>query len=324
MAGYSLAPVTTPNLFDIAEVEKGMTSIIGDVRDLDHLKTVVSEHKPEIIIHMAAQALVRYSYKNPVETYSTNIMGTVNVLETVRLSKGVRVVTIVTTDKCYKNNEWHWGYRENEPMGGHDPYSSSKGCAELVVDAYRNSYFPVSRYESHGVSVSSVRAGNVIGGGDWSEDRLVADMIKAFIKKEPVVIRNPNAIRPWQYVLDPLHGYLSLCEKMWDDGKKFAEAWNFGPKDEDAKPVSWIVETLIKHWGDGASWRHDAGEHPHEATYLKLDCSKAHHVLGWKPKMDISRSLQHIVRWYKSYLENRDMRSATIDEIIGFEKMQQI
>jgi len=318
ITGYALAPPTKPSLFEVANVENGMLSIKGDVCDLTHLKSVVNEHKPEIVIHMAAKSLVRYSYNNPVETYSTNVLGTVNLLEAVRHSNCVRVVIIVTSDKCYKNNEWHWGYRENEPMGGYDPYSSSKGCAELVVDAYRNSYFPLFNYDEHGVALSSVRAGNVIGGGDWAEDRLIADIINACMEKRPVMIRNAQATRPWQHVLDPLNGYLTLCEQSWNKGKELAGAWNFGPNDDDAKPVSWIVEALTNRWGEGASWESDKGNHPHEAGYLKLDCSKAKNILGWKPKMNISMSLESIVQWYRHFLNHKDMRDVTQSEITKF------
>jgi CDP-glucose 4,6-dehydratase len=319
--GYSLSPPSEPNLFEAADVEEGMTSITGDVRDVDHLKTVISEHQPEIIIHMAAQSLVRYSYNNPLETYTTNVIGTVNVLEAVRHSRCVRVVIIVTSDKCYKNNDWMWGYRENEPLGGHDPYSSSKGCAELVTSAYQNSYFPGKNYEHHGVAVASVRAGNVIGGGDWSKDRLIPDIMKAFMEERPVSIRNPNAIRPWQHVLEPLNGYLCLSEQLWERGPEFIGAWNFGPYDKDAKPVSWIVEKMVSLWGEGAHCVEDADEHPHEAGYLKLDSSKAKTMLGWSPKLDLSTTLEWIVEWYKSYQQKTDLRSLVENEIERFNNL---
>lgn len=319
--GYSLSPPSEPNLFEAANVEEGMTSIIGDVRDIENLKTVISEHQPEIIIHMAAQSLVRYSYDNPLETYTTNVIGTVNVLEAVRHSKCVRVVVIVTSDKCYKNNDWIWGYRENEPMGGHDPYSSSKGCAELVTSAYQDSYFSEKNYKDHGVAVASVRAGNVIGGGDWSKDRLIPDIIKAFMENRPVSIRNPNAIRPWQHVLEPLNGYLCLSEQLWEKGPEFVGGWNFGPYDEDAKSVSWIVEKMVSLWGEGAHCVEDAGEHPHEAGYLKLDCSKAKNMLSWSPKLNLSTTLELIVEWYKSYQEKTDSRYLVENEIERFKKL---
>jgi len=318
--GYSLPPPTKPSLFEIAGVAKGMISVTGDIRDLEHLKAVIAKYQPEIILHMAAQSLVRYSYTNPVETYSINVMGTVNVLEAVRQLGNVRVVIIVTSDKCYKNNEWLWGYRENEPMGGHDPYSSSKGCAELVTSAYRDSYFSEKDYKRHGIAVASVRAGNVIGGGDWAKDRLIPDIMKAFMENRPVIIRNPNAIRPWQYVLDPLNGYLRLAECLWENGPEFAGAWNFAPNDE-VKPVSWIVERLVGLWGNGACWKLDTGNHPHEANYLKLDCSKAKILLGWAPKLDLSTTLEWIIEWYRGYQQNKDMRHLTEAEIVRFEDL---
>lgn len=313
--GYSLQPPTNPNLFEIAHVADKMNSIIGDVRDLKHLISCFAENRPEIIIHMAAQSLVRASYDNPVETYSTNVMGTVNVLEAVRHTDSVKVVIIVTSDKCYENQEWLWGYRENEPMGGHDPYSNSKGCAELVTSAYRNSYFNVERYPHHGVAVASTRAGNVIGGGDWAPDRLIPDIVNAFMEKRPVMIRNPNAIRPWQHVLEPLHGYLMLAERLWEKGPTFAEGWNFGPNEEDAKPVSYVVDLLAQLWGKDAYWKNDASSHPHEANYLKLDCSNAKNRLKWLPKLPLKTALKWVIEWYRSYYQNEDMRSVTETQI---------
>jgi len=315
VTGYSLPPPTNPNLFEIAHVADKMNSIIGDVRDLEHLISCFAENKPEIIIHMAAQSLVRVSYDNPVETYSTNVMGTVNVLEAVRHTDSVKVVIIVTSDKCYENQEWVWGYRENEPMGGHDPYSNSKGCAELVTSAYRQSYFDAERYPLHGVAVASTRAGNVIGGGDWAKDRLISDIVNAFMEKRPVMIRHPNAIRPWQHVLEPLHGYLMLAERLWEKGPIFAEGWNFGPNEQDAKPVSYVVDRLAQLWGKDAYWKNDASPHPHEANYLKLDCSKAKSRLKWLPKLSLGTALEWIIEWYQSYCQNEDMRSVTENQI---------
>lgn len=319
--GYALDPPTHPSLFNLTRLDKRVTSINGDIRNLEYLKSVITEHKPEILIHMAAQALVRYSYKDPIETYSTNVMGTVNVLEAVRQSRCIRAVIIVTSDKCYENKEWHWGYRENEAMGGHDPYSSSKGCAELVTSAYRNSYFSEKDYEYHGVAVASVRAGNVIAGGDWAEDRLIPDIIKAFMDNRPVIIRSPNAVRPWQHVLEPLNGYLCLAEKLWEAGPKFAGVWNFGPNDEDSKPVSWIVEKLAKLWDKGARWDLDTARNPHEAGHLKLDCSKAKTLLGWSPNLSLSTALEWIIEWYRSYMQNEDMYAVTEGEILRFESL---
>lgn len=319
VVGYALQPPTQPSLFEIANVADGMMSILGDVRDLEHLESVIAEHRPEIIVHLAAQPLVRYSYEDPIETYSTNVMGTVNVLEAVRRSESVRVVVSITSDKCYENKEWVWGYRENERLGGHDPYSSSKGCAELVIAAYRSSYFPPKAYEHHRIALASTRAGNVIGGGDWAKDRLIPDIMSAIMDNRPVIIRSPNATRPWQHVLEPLNGYLCLAERLWEEGPKFAQAWNFGPNGEEVKTVSWIVEYLTDAWGDGACWELDAAQHPHEDTYLKLDCSKARTLLGWAPKLDLSTALEWIVEWYRGYQQNENMRSLTEEQIRRFE-----
>lgn len=318
VVGYALAPPSNPSLFDVAEVGHGMTSIIGDIRDLEHLREVFAQHKPEIVIHMAAQALVRYSYVEPVETYSTNVMGTVNLLEAVRNTSGVKAVVNVTSDKCYDNREWVWGYRENEAMGGYDPYSNSKGCAELVTAAYRNSYFHSEKYKTHGVAVASGRAGNVIGGGDWAEDRLIPDIMRAITQGKLVSIRNPHAIRPWQHVLEPLSGYLLLAQKLYEEGAAYAEGWNFGPNDEDAKPVQWIVEKLTQAWGDGANWKLDGGEHPHEAHYLKLDCSKAKAQLGWHPRWRLEDALGAIIEWHRAYRDGQSMRELTLRQISAF------
>ncbi|RKZ38888.1 MAG: CDP-glucose 4,6-dehydratase [Gammaproteobacteria bacterium] len=314
--GYAQKPPTTPSLFEVAKVAEGMTSIIGDVRDLEHLQTIIAQHKPEIIFHLAAQPLVRYSYANPVETYATNVMGTVHLLEAVRQVDRVKVVVNITSDKCYENQEWLWGYRENEPMGGYDPYSNSKGCAELVTSAYRQSFFS----SKDGVALASVRAGNVIGGGDWAEDRLIPDIMQAIMTKKPVIIRNPKAIRPWQHVLEPLHGYLMLAEKLWENSAAYAQAWNFGPNEEDAKPVQWIVERLTQMWSNNASWKLDNKQHPHEAHYLKLDCAKAKTNLGWYPKWTLKTALENIIYWYQAYEKQQDMQQITIKQIEGYQK----
>ena len=318
VVGYALEPPTQPSLFEVAGVADGMTSIIGDVRNLGHLQSAFAEHNPEIVFHLAAQPLVRYSYESPVETYTTNVIGTMNMLESVRHSDSVQVVVSITSDKCYQNKEWHWGYRENDRLGGHDPYSSSKACAETVIAAYRDSYFPPDAYERHGVALASTRAGNVIGGGDWAKDRLIPDIMKAILENRPVVIRSPKAIRPWQHVLEPLNGYLCLAEQMWTRGPKLAQAWNFGPNSEDAKTVSWIAEYLTSSWGDGACWELDSRQHPHEDTYLKLDCSKARNLLGWAPKLHLSIALEWIAEWYRGYQQGDDMRSLTEDQIARF------
>ena len=296
-----------------------MTSVIVDIRDLVKLQAVFAEHQPEIVIHMAAQPLVRYSYQNPVETYSTNVMGTVNVLEAVRNTSGIKAVLNITTDKCYENREWVWGYRENEPMGGYDPYSNSKGCAELVTAAYRSSYFHPEKYKEHGVALASARAGNVIGGGDWAEDRLIPDIMRAITQGKPVNIRNTHATRPWQHVMEPLSGYLLLAQKLYEEGASYAEGWNFGPNDEDAKPVQWIVDNLTKTWGEGASWALEGGDHPHEAHYLKLDCSKAKARLNWTPKWHLDETLGKIVVWQKKYQQGANMKVVTLKQIADYQ-----
>jgi CDP-glucose 4,6-dehydratase len=298
-----------------------MTSLIGDIRDLVKLKAAFEEHKPEIVIHMAAQPLVRYSYQNPVETYSTNVMGTVNLLEAVRSTPGVKAVVNITTDKCYENHEWVWGYRENEPMGGFDPYSNSKGCAELVSSAYRSSFFNADKYKIHGVSLATVRAGNVIGGGDWAQDRLIPDILSAFRQGREVNIRNPNSIRPWQHVMEPLRGYLDLAEKLYSNGPDFSEAWNFGPSDEDAKSVGWIVEQMANLWGGNAKWSIDTGEHPHEANYLKLDISKVRKRLDWHPKLRLNDALELIIQWAKAFQDGSDMRQITLAQLDAYQTM---
>ncbi len=313
LQGLALAPPTTPNLFTEARVGEGMTSVIGDIRDFDTVATNISAFKPDIVLHLAAQPLVRYSYKEPIETYSTNVMGVVHVLEAARKVGTVRAIVNVTTDKCYENKEWIWGYREDEAMGGHDPYSSSKGCAELVTSAYRRSYFQASN-----TGVASARAGNVIGGGDWAHDRLVPDILRAFEKGEPVVVRNPNSIRPWQHVLEPLSGYLMLAERLWSDGQSFAEGWNFGPRDEDARPVEWIVKHLANKWGGQADWQLDGGTHPHEANYLKLDISKAKQRLAWEPRWNLPLALDRIIEWHKAWLTQSDMRQICLDQITRY------
>ncbi len=288
------------------------------MRDLVYLSDVMQRVKPEIVIHMAAQPLVRESYKSPVNTYSINVMGTVNLLEACRNTSSVRAIVNVTTDKCYENKEWHWGYRENEPMGGYDPYSNSKGCSELVTSAYRNSFFNPNKYNDHKVALASVRAGNVIGGGDWAEDRLIPDFIRAISKGEKLKIRSPYAIRPWQHVLEPLTGYLTLAEKLYSEGSKFAQGWNFGPNDSDARDVEWITKTICEIWGNGASYEVDSNPQPHEANYLKLDCSKAKAELGWIPKWNIHTTLKSIVEWNKAFQEGENIREVTINQIIKY------
>jgi CDP-glucose 4,6-dehydratase len=319
VTGYALAPPTNPSLFEVAEVAQGMTSVIGDIRDLAKLQAVFAEHQPEIAIHMAAQPLVRYSYQNPVETYSTNVMGTVHFFEAVRNTPSVKAVVNITTDKCYENREWVWGYRENEPMGGFDPYSNSKGCAELVSAAYRSSFFNADTYAQHGVATATVRAGNVIGGGDWAQDRLIPDILSAFEQGRKVDIRNPHAIRPWQHVMEPLCGYLSLAEQLFEQGPSFGEGWNFGPNDQDAKPVGWIVEQMAALWGADAQWQVDTGDHPHEAHYLKLDISKARSRLDWHPALRLQDALELIIDWSKQRAAGANMRQLTLSQLQAYQ-----
>lgn len=309
--GFALEPNTNPNLFTEANIKQNIDSEIGDITDLNHIKKAMKSFNPEILIHMAAQPLVRLSYKQPILTYATNVMGTANVLEAARGCVNLKAIVSVTTDKCYENKEWEWGYRENEPMGGHDPYSSSKGCAELVTTAYRRSFFS----HPNSPSLASARAGNVIGGGDWSEDRLIPDILRAFEKGNAVIVRNPMATRPWQHVLEPLSGYLVLAQHLYQDGKGYAQGWNFGPKDEDCQSVSWILDKMVMAWGDDASWVLDNNNNPHEAGFLKLDCSKAASKLNWKPKWSLSDTLENIITWHKKYLSREDIRKQCLKEI---------
>jgi CDP-glucose 4,6-dehydratase len=320
VVGYALSPPTNPNLFDAAAVAEHMTSIIGDVRDVDHIQSVVQQHQPEIVIHMAAQSLVLPSYTNPVETYAINVMGTVNLLEALRHSESVKAAVTVTSDKCYENYERLWGYRECDPMGGRDPYSSSKGCAELVTRAFRGSYFSETGLGENHLALASARAGNVIGGGDWAPHRLVPDIIESFARGTSVKIRNPHAIRPWQHVLEPLTGYLQLAERLWKDGMTYAEGWNFGPGDDDAKPVSWVVDELARLWGDGARWETASDVHAPESNYLKLDSSKAKAKLDWKPKLSLPQALEWTVQWYKTYYRDQPLiREVTREQISYFQ-----
>lgn len=321
VTGYALLPPTNPSLFDVADVARGMTSVLGDVRDFPKLLAVCAEHTPEIVIHMAAQPQVLYSYQNPVETYSTNVMGTVHLLEAVRKTASVKAVIIVTTDKCYENRESIWSYREFDPMGGFDPYSNSKACAELVSAAYRSSFFNSNKYAQHGVATATVRAGNVIGGGDWTQNRLIPDILAAFEQGRKVNIRNPNAIRPWQHVMEPLRGYLTLAEQLFEHGPSFDEGWNFGPTDEDTKPVGWIVEQMAGLWGNNAQWQLDTGEYPHEAHYLKLDISKARSRLNWHPTLRLKDSLALIIDWSKHYKAGTNMRQQTLSQLQAYQAL---
>ena len=314
VCGISLDPPTLPAMFDVASVAEGMSHQVADIRDFEKINKLISIFKPEIIIHMAAQPLVRLSYKQPVDTYATNVMGTLHVFEAARCAGSVRAIVNITTDKCYENREWDWGYRENEPMGGHDPYSSSKGCVELLSGAYRKSFF-----ESEGISLATARAGNVIGGGDWAIDRLVPDILRALEQHKPVQIRNPHAIRPWQHVLEPLSGYLLLAECLFEHGQQYAEGWNFGPRDEDAQQVNWIVQRLCQEWGGESSWELQPGEHPHEAHYLKLDISKANQRLLWSPRWSLQDALAKISEWHKAWLAGSNMRTISLQQISDYE-----
>jgi len=317
--GYALSPPTVPSLFELARVDELVAhSVIADVRDLSSLQDALILFSPDIVIHMAAQPIVRDSYERPVETYEINVMGTIHLLEAVRNSAGIKAVINVTTDKCYENREWVWPYRENEPMGGYDPYSNSKACSELVTAAYRNSFFNPKQYDTHHVAVASARAGNVIGGGDWAPDRLIPDCIRALLKGEKILIRNPHAIRPWQHVLEPLSGYLELAQRLYEEGTRYAEGWNFGPPEEDAKPVEWLVQRLCEKWGGNAGYTIDQGDNPHEAHYLKLDCAKAASLLGWRPRWSLDEAIDRVIEWTKVYREQGDMRAACERQIMQY------
>lgn len=311
--GIALAPPTTPSLFDVARVGEGMDHRIADIRDFAAIRSLVADFRPEVVFHLAAQPLVRQSYRQPLETYATNVMGTVHVLEAAREASSVRAIVNVTTDKCYENHGAARGYREDEPMGGHDPYSSSKACAELVSSAYRRSFLA-----SAGIALATARAGNVIGGGDWAEDRLVPDLLRALRQGEAVQIRNPRAVRPWQHVLEPLSGYLLLAQRLITHGQEVAEAWNFGPRDEDAKPVQWVVEHLCTAWGEQAAWALQAGDHPHEANFLKLDIAKARQRLQWAPRWSLDTALTRTVEWHRAWHDGQDMRAACLQQISDY------
>jgi CDP-glucose 4,6-dehydratase len=307
--GYALNPPTSPSLFNEAKISSIIDSQIGDIRDQDTLHESMTKFNPDILIHMAAQPLVRYSYEEPIETYEVNVIGTAKVLEAARSCPNLKAILNITTDKCYENDGRTEGYRENDPMGGYDPYSSSKGCAELVTSSYRRSFL-----QGQGVGLASVRAGNVIGGGDWADDRLIPDILRSFENGEPIVIRNPKATRPWQHVLEPLSGYLILAQELYEDQKEYAEGWNFGPNEQDARPVDWILDVMISKWPN-SSWEHDASSNPHEADFLKLDISKAKSKLGWSPVWELSQTLQKIINWHQAWLNKEDMQDVSFAEI---------
>ena len=312
--GYALNPPTSLSLFNEAKIDLLIDSEIGDIRDQNILYESMTTFNPDILIHMAAQPLVRYSYDAPIETYEVNVIGTAKVLEVARSCPNLKAIVNVTTDKCYENNKRSQGYKESDPMGGHDPYSSSKGCAELVASAYRRSFL-----KDLGIGLASVRAGNVIGGGDWANDRLIPDILRSFEKNESVVIRNPKSKRPWQHVLEPLSGYLILAEKLYENQVEYSEGWNFGPNEQDVKPVDWILEHMIELW-PGASWVLDENENPHEASLLSLDISKALVLLGWQPTWDLPMTLGNIIRWHNLWLGGADMQKVCITEIDNFTK----
>lgn len=316
--GYALAPPTDPNLFFIAQVDTNMESILGDINDFATLSSCMQQAKPEVVIHMAAQSLVRQSYKDPVETYQTNVMGCVHVLEALRRCPEVRAFVNVTSDKCYENREWERPYDEGDALGGFDPYSSSKGCAEIVTSAYRQSYF--SDKEKVSSAIATARAGNVIGGGDWAADRLIPDMVRSIAAGQKLQIRYPRAIRPWQHVLEPLSGYLTLAQNLYENGTVSARAWNFGPDGAEAQPVHWIVERAASIWGDDMSWETEDVSHPHEAHYLKLDASLAKDHLGWRGKWPIEIAVDRTIRWYKAHYEGCDMRTYTLNEIADYQQ----
>lgn len=318
ITGFSKSIPTNPSLFEIANVQNGIKSIVGDIQNYELLKETISKYEPEIIFHMAAQSLVIKSYSDPIETYSTNVMGTVNLLYAVKETKKPKVVVNVTSDKCYENNESLEGYKEEDPMGGHDPYSSSKGCAELITKSFRNSFF--SSDLENNVALASVRAGNVIGGGDWAQNRLIPDIIRAIKNKESVKIRSPNSLRPWQHVLDPLHGYIQLAEKLWND-KTFSEGWNFGPDKNEIKPVSWIIEKFNELWKDKINWKIQNVEF-HEASNLILNCEKAKTKLQWNLKMNIDTALKLTIEWYEMYFDNENMRKITEEQIEKFQNLE--
>jgi CDP-glucose 4,6-dehydratase len=314
VTGFADGVPTDPSLYALADVAQGMESVEGDVRDAEAVAAAVAQARPEVVFHLAAQPFVKRSYREPRATFEVNVMGTVNVLEAVRVHPGVRAVVNVTSDKCYENREWEWAYREDEAMGGADPYSSSKGCSELVTAAYRRSFFR----DPAGPRIASARAGNVIGGGDWGEDRLVPDMVRAALDGHVVQVRNPASVRPWQHVLNPLSGYLALAEALWD-APELAGGWNFGPAEDEARSVRWIVERLAERWPGGLEWTQDGGAHPHEAHHLKIDSSRARGRLGWRPGWGLDDALDRIVDWYAALRAGDDMRAATLAQIAAFQ-----
>jgi CDP-glucose 4,6-dehydratase len=319
VVGYALAPSSAKSNFVVSRVGERIRSIEADVCDLNRLTETLAEHRPEIVFHLAAQSLVRPSYADPIETFRTNVLGTASVLEAIRRHPTAKAVVIVTSDKCYENREWLWGYREDEPLGGRDPYSASKACAELVAASLRSSYFHPDDHGRHGIGVATARAGNVIGGGDWATDRLVPDVLDAHCRSEELVIRNPLAVRPWQFVLEPLDGYMALAERLYSDGQAFSEAWNFGPREGDALSVEALVKRLAAHLKGGVRYRVVSDPTLHEATQLRLDCSKASTQLGWRPRTSVDDALELTADWQNQLLSKEDMQAVSLDQIKAFE-----
>jgi CDP-glucose 4,6-dehydratase len=320
VSGYALKPFDEPYLFNLCGLNRMMPTCFNDVADLGLLRQTMQAAEPEIVFHLAAQPLVGASYQEPLLTYQTNVLGTVHLLEAVRNCRSVRAVVNVTSDKCYDNQEWFWGYRESEALGGYDPYSSSKACAELVSAAYRNSFFSAADYSQHGVAIATARAGNVIGGGDWAEGRLLPDIMRALLADKPIVIRSPQSIRPWQHVLEPLSGYLVLAEKLYREGPVYGEAWNFGPNDQDCRDVEWVVKYCCRLWGEGATYTVDSQKRPHEARFLKLDCSKAKARLDWRPRWDLVTALEQTVEWLKEFQNKGNLKEICLRQIDGYIK----
>jgi CDP-glucose 4,6-dehydratase len=320
--GFALDPSTAPNMFTVASVGSMVEDVRGDIRDYRKLADSMRDFAPEVVFHLAAQPIVRRSYADPVGTYTTNVLGTVHILEAVRSTPSVRAVVCITTDKVYQNQEWAWPYREIDPLGGYDPYASSKACAEIVSAAYRSSFFSPERLPEHNVALATARAGNVIGGGDWSEDRLIPDLVRGFCSRKPVLIRRPNAVRPWQYVLEPLHGYLMLAERLLAQDRRFTSAYNFGPGDGDAWSVERIANKLVQMWGEGASWVRDSDAGAHEAHHLRLDASKARLELGWEPTLKIETALEWTMAWYRAWYQSENMAEFTAKQIEDYAKVR--
>jgi len=319
--GYSLEPPSHPSLYEISGIGEEITSIKSDIREIKKLKEVFKTYAPEIVFHLAAQSLVRPSYKDPILTYETNILGTANILESCRICPSVRAIVVATSDKCYENKGKNVKYVESDPLGGYDPYSSSKGCAELVTAAYAKSFFNSYKDNTNNKFLASVRAGNVIGGGDWAQDRLVPDCVKALSKNEIILIRYPDAVRPWQHVLDALYGYLLLAQHLFQYGYEYSGAWNFGPNEQNVKPVKYIVEQITRIWGENASWKHESAEQPHEESFLNLDCSKAKAKLGWNPQWNLELALENTIYWYKQFYKNHGSISVVFDQIKDYSNL---